>query len=192
MALGDLRHPVVQRCINETRKVVNNIIRTYGKPDYIRIEMARDVKLVGKKKAAALKINKTRQRMREKAKKWLRESDIPVNEWSLLKYQLWEETGHRDIYSGDTISCDDLFRKGIYQVEHIMPRHRSRDDTFNNLLLCRNDLNQVKGNRTPLKLLARRNNGQVCLTVWKKQKFQKTNRNGSGEKNIMMNLVMPD
>lgn len=149
--LPDIRNPVVTRCLNEVRKVVNNIIREYGKPDYIRIELARDVKLAGKAKARALKVNKRRRKLNDDAVKWLKENNIDVNKWSIRKHVLWEESGHRDIYSGDTICCDDLFRKGEgeYQIEHILPRSRSQDDSLNNLLLCRRDLNQQKGNRTP-------------------------------------------
>jgi CRISPR-associated endonuclease Csn1 len=147
--MPDLRNPVVTRCLNETRKVVNNIIRTYGKPDYIRIEMARDIKLAGKKKANALEINKKRKNQRNAGKKFLTNNNIPVNEWSLLKYILWQESGERDIYSGDAIGCDDLFRRGRFQIEHIMPRSRSLDDSLNNLLLCREDLNKIKSDRTP-------------------------------------------
>ena len=147
--LPDIRNPVVIRCLNETRKVVNNIIRTYGKPDYIRIELARDVKLAGKKKRAALKVNKDRRNENEKAKEFLRDNKLPVNDNMILKYRLWQETGERDLYSGDSISADALFRQGKYEIEHIMPRSRSRDDSFNNLLLCRKDYNAKKGNRTP-------------------------------------------
>ena len=40
----DIKNPVVMKVIHETRKVVNAIIRKYGKPNEIRIEMARDLK----------------------------------------------------------------------------------------------------------------------------------------------------
>ena len=156
-ALPDIRNPVVMRCLNETRKVVNNIIRKYGKPDYIRIELARDVKLAGKKKSEALKINKERRRKRDKAKKFLTENNISVNSWNIEKHLLWEETGHRDIYSGDTICCEDLFRRALYEIEHIMPRSRSRDDSLNNLLLCRKDYNKKKGNQTPFEAFGQSN-----------------------------------
>lgn len=148
-ALPDARNPVVIRCLNETRKVVNNLIRAHGKPDYIRIEMARDIKLAGKKKAAALKKNRVRKAARDKARKWLSENGIEASDWNIQKHMLWEESNNRCLYSGDHVCSDDLFRHGKYQIEHIMPRARSRDDSFNNLLLCREDLNRRKGDRTP-------------------------------------------
>lgn len=40
----DLRNPIVQKALHEVRKVVNAIIREYGKPAKIVLEMARDVK----------------------------------------------------------------------------------------------------------------------------------------------------
>ena len=147
--LSGIRNPVVTRCLNETRKVVNNIIRTYGKPDYIRVELARDVKLVGKKKRDAIAVNRNRRDEKEEAKKFLSKRGLPDNPNMILKYMLWQETGGRDLYSGDMIGVDALFQQREYEIEHIMPQSRSRDDSFNNLLLCRKDYNAKKGNRTP-------------------------------------------
>ncbi|OGB96513.1 MAG: type II CRISPR RNA-guided endonuclease Cas9, partial [candidate division NC10 bacterium RIFCSPLOWO2_12_FULL_66_18] len=45
-----LRNPVVQKCLHEVRKVVNAVIRKWGKPDLIRVELARDMKLTKKQK----------------------------------------------------------------------------------------------------------------------------------------------
>ena len=41
---ADLRNPIVNRALVEVRKVVNGLIREYGKPGRIKIEMARDVR----------------------------------------------------------------------------------------------------------------------------------------------------
>ena len=41
--IANLRNPTVARTRNELRKVVNNLIELYGKPDLIRVEVARDV-----------------------------------------------------------------------------------------------------------------------------------------------------
>jgi hypothetical protein len=46
--MPDLRNPTVNRALNEVRKVANNLIAVYGKPDLIRVELARDVKFSGK------------------------------------------------------------------------------------------------------------------------------------------------
>lgn len=43
-ALPHLRNPVVMRALTELRAVVNAIVRRYGKPAAVRIELARDMK----------------------------------------------------------------------------------------------------------------------------------------------------
>ena len=43
-AVPQLRNPVVCRGLTELRKVVNALIRQYGKPDCVRVELARDLK----------------------------------------------------------------------------------------------------------------------------------------------------
>ena len=146
---SDIRNPVVVRCLNETRKVINNLIETYGKPDYIRIELARNIKLVGKDKKKAMEIHNKRRTGREKAKKFLAENNLNITGHNITKHVLWEESNHRCLYSGDCICADDLFKNGRYQIEHIMPYSRSYDNSLNNLLLCKTEMNDQKGNRTP-------------------------------------------
>ena len=147
---SDIRNPVVVRCLNETRKVVNNLIATYGKPDYVRIELARNIKLAGKDKKKAMKINTQRRKQREDAKKFLVKRSIKITDSNITKYVLWEESNHRCLYSGDSIGADDLFNKGKYQIEHIMPRSRSYgDSSLNNLLLCKTEMNAQKRDHTP-------------------------------------------
>ncbi|MCO5332844.1 MAG: hypothetical protein M9893_02325 [Pyrinomonadaceae bacterium] len=50
----DLRNPIVFKALCELRKVVNAVIREYGRPDIIRIEMARDLKLTEKQRKKAI------------------------------------------------------------------------------------------------------------------------------------------
>ena len=147
--LEHINNPVVIRCLNETRKVVNNLIRAYGKPDYIRVEMARDVKLAGKKKQEAQKTISKHEKTRKEAEKWLQDKNLPTSSDNILKYRLWKESNHRCIYSGKSISAEALFMNNQFQIEHIYPRSRSGDDSFNNKLLCETGYNARKGNQTP-------------------------------------------
>ncbi|MDD5774219.1 MAG: hypothetical protein PHX78_12225 [bacterium] len=39
-----VRNPIVSRCLTEIRKVVNHLIKEYGKPEYITLELARELK----------------------------------------------------------------------------------------------------------------------------------------------------
>ena len=148
--IATLRNPTVIRTLNELRKVVNNLIGLYGKPDLIRIELARQV---GKSKREREDMQtgiKKRERDRAKAEADLRLKDITQPKRSdIEKWLLWKECGEFDPYSGKPISFDALFGTGDFDVEHIWPRCVSFDDSFANKTLCLKSLNLQKGNRTP-------------------------------------------
>ena len=145
-----LRNPTVARARNELRKVVNNLIDVYGKPDMIRVEVARDVgnsKRQREEKASGIRRQEGRRRA---ARKKLQKNGIAEpRRADVEKWMLWEECGHRCPYTGDTISFDALFRTGDFEVEHIWPKFRSLDNSFRNKTLCRKDVNLQKGNQTP-------------------------------------------
>ena len=148
--VASLRNPTVARTRNELRKVVNNLIDVYGKPDLVRVEVARDVgnsKRQREEKASGIR---RQERRRKAARQTLQQNGIaePARA-DVEKWMLWEECGHRCPYTGDSISFDALFRTGDFEVEHIWPRSRSLDNSFRNKTLCRKDVNLLKGNQTP-------------------------------------------
>ena len=147
--LQNLRNPTLQRGLNELRKVTNNLIRQYGKPDLIRMEVTRDLALSKKAKADLEKAQTKQRNARNKAKEILEEKSIPVNHETIEKYLLAEECEWICPYSGASISHNALFIENQFQVEHIYPRSRTLDDSFKNKTLCRSDLNREKGDRTP-------------------------------------------
>jgi len=75
----EVRNPAVERALTETRRVVNAIVARYGKPDYIRIELARDLKKSRKQRQQIDKRNRTNQRARDEAKRQiLARAGIPL------------------------------------------------------------------------------------------------------------------
>jgi len=152
--IANLRNPTVARSRNELRKVVNNLVSMFGKPDLIRIELSRDVGLSKREredKAAGIRRN---EGLRKSAHRSLCENGITnPSRTDIEKWMLWKECGGQCPYSGDMISFDGLFRSGDFEVEHIWPRSRSLDDSFRNKTLCRKDMNARKGNRTPFEYL---------------------------------------
>ncbi|MDZ4382999.1 MAG: type II CRISPR RNA-guided endonuclease Cas9 [Parvibaculum sp.] len=148
--ISQLRNPTVVRTQNELRKVVNNLIALYGKPDRIRVEVGRDV---GKSKREREEIQsgiRKAERRRSEATKDLQSKGIPSpSRDDVEKWLLWKEGQERCPYTGDQIAFAALFREGQYEVEHIWPRSRSFDDSPRNKTLCRKDVNIEKGNRMP-------------------------------------------
>jgi CRISPR-associated endonuclease Csn1 len=148
--IARLRNPTVVRTRNELRKVVNNLIDMYGKPDLTRVEVARNVGRSKRDREELLKANRRQERRRKDAVKDLESKGMaePARR-DVEKWLLWKESRERCPYTGDQIGFDALFREGAYEVEHIWPRWRSFDDSFANKTLCRKDVNQEKRNNTP-------------------------------------------
>lgn len=153
--IAQLRNPTVVRVQNELRKVVNNLIDMFGRPDLMRIELARDV---GKSKREREEIKsalRKQERRRKEAERDLQSKGIAVpSRADIEKWLLWKESQEQCPYTGDHISFDDLFRANRYQVEHIWPRSKSLDDSFRNKTLCRTDVNIAKGDKTPFQHFA--------------------------------------
>ncbi len=152
--IAGLRNPTVVRTRNELRKVVNNLIDMFGRPDRIRVELTRDIGTSKRKREEIQDGIRRQERRRKAAKKDLEDKGLaqPSRD-QIEKWLLWKESGERCPYTGDHICFDALFREGKFQIEHIWPRSRSFDDSFRNKTLCREDVNQKKGARTPFEYL---------------------------------------
>lgn len=146
-----LRNPVVQKALFEIRKVINAIIRKYGKPTIIRIEMAREMKLSTKQKDKLRKIQNENKKANERARAIL-EKEFNIQNPSrqdIQKYNMWIECKDICPYTGKSISREMLFSPEV-DVEHILPYSRSLDDSYMNKTLCIADENRnVKHNRSP-------------------------------------------
>lgn len=148
---------VVFKAINETRKVLNAIIRRYGSPEYINIEVADDL---GRSVSERMKLTKM-MRDNEKARQKIAEKIIElglrkegeVKEGDIARYKLWQEQGGIDLYSGDPIA-ENAVLSGIYDIDHIVPFSLILDDTLQNKALVNMGANrQGKHQQVPLQYL---------------------------------------
>jgi CRISPR-associated endonuclease Csn1 len=154
-AVPDLRNPVVCRGLTELRKVVNALIRQYGKPDLIRVELARDLKRSGKERTKIWEQNRRNEKDRDLARKKiadrLRCDQSDVSDADVLKVRLADECNWECPYTGKSIPMEGLVGKhSQFDIEHIIPFSRSLDNSFANKTLCHHEENRnVKQNRTP-------------------------------------------
>ena len=151
--LADLPNPVVRTAMYELRKVVNAIVREYGKPDAVHVEMARSLKMTRKKRREYNKKIHDRERERADIVQRLRDEGISANRDAILKYQLWEEQGERCVYSGDVISFAQLYN-GKTDIDHILPYSVTLDDSRMNKVVVFRSANRDKGQRSPYDWLA--------------------------------------
>lgn len=155
--LDQIKNPTVVRTQNELRKVVNNLIRTYGRPDLIRVELARDLKNSKKRRIEMQANMKSNERQRNDARKDLEEKHInnPTGR-DIEKWILWKECHQKCPFTGKCISFNALFGPSpSVEIEHIWPGSISGDDSLANKTLCFSTENQKKNNRTPYEYLHR-------------------------------------
>lgn len=149
--LADITNNVVKRSVNQTLRIVNQIIKTYGSPEFISIELAREL---GKNHQDRDKINKQIKERTEAnddfANKLTEKFHIvkPTGQ-DILKYKLYEEQCGKCMYSGHPIDETRLFEPNYVQIDHILPISKSLNDSYNNKVLVIADQNQNKGDKTP-------------------------------------------
>ncbi|MBX2962047.1 MAG: type II CRISPR RNA-guided endonuclease Cas9 [Cyclobacteriaceae bacterium] len=149
---NSLRNPVVEKILNQMINVINTIINTYGKPDEIRIELARELKKNAKEREELSKFIDATTKLHEDIKKKL-QSEFGLSNVSrkdIIRYKLYEElkdNGYKTLYSNTYIPQEKLFSKE-FDIEHIIPQARLFDDSFSNKTLEVRSINIEKGNKT--------------------------------------------
>lgn len=152
-----IKNTVVFKSVNETRKILNELIRRYGSPEYINIEVADDLGRSFKERSKIIKRNNDTQKDREKIKNKLIELGLrkegEVKPFDIERYRLWEEQEGRDLYTGEAIPLEKIL-SGIYDVDHIVPFSLILDDSLQNKALVNLGVNrQQKGQQVPLAFL---------------------------------------
>ncbi|WP_298535874.1 type II CRISPR RNA-guided endonuclease Cas9 [uncultured Algibacter sp.] len=143
-----IKNPVVITALFEIRKLVNEIIDDYGKPDEIKVELARDLKSSKKNRYETRRKQQFLEKQNDRVKAELDYIGQRPTHLNLLKYKLWEECNKTCPYTGKNIEVNQLF-SGEVQIEHIYPWSRSLNDSFMNKTLCFADENRAKDDLTP-------------------------------------------
>lgn len=155
---GDYRvmNATVHIAMNQIRAVVNELIRLYGRPYAVNIEMGRDVRAGAQERSKIESQQAKNKKENDKIRDELAGIGItnPSRE-DFQKYKLWEALAPRPqdrrcIYTGRPItSLTELFKSGNFEIEHILPFSRTLDDSLANKTISAIDANKFKNNRTP-------------------------------------------
>lgn len=145
-----INNPVVRRAVSQTIRVINAIVREYGAPEVVRVELARemgkpyDVRTqMTKKQEANAKRN---EELRQQIKKI--KGAEPTGQ-DIVKFKLFQDQNGVCLYSGQNLDITRLFEAGYVDVDHIIPYSISFDDSYTNKVLVRSPENRQKGNRIP-------------------------------------------
>lgn len=157
------RNPVVLRALNQARKVVNALIKEYGSPHEVHIEMARDLSRPFDERS---KVKKAQEEFRDRNEKdkaqFAQDFNIvgAVKGKEFEKYQLYREQQGKCAYSIEPMDINRLFEQGYVEIDHALPYSRSFDDSKNNRVLVLTKENRDKGNRTPFEYLDGKDNSE--------------------------------
>lgn len=148
-----IRNPRVHRALTELRKVVNAVIRKYGMPDLIRLELATELKETKKDREAASKRNKENKKLNDEATEWYRKqpgrTGSEVSRKDILKYRLWKQQRETCPYCLGSIGASELLGDTA-DIDHVLPIQRSGDDSFSNKVFAHRTCNADKGDALPL------------------------------------------
>lgn len=181
-------NPIVNKGLHELKRLINAIIAEYGKPDAIRIEMARDLEMNTKRYADHDKQQKANTKANDEAigkyqdmrqqNPHLQLRNYP-GKTDKIKYRLWKDQDQRCAYSGKAISLSQLFSAEI-EIDHILPYSESLDDSYMNKVVCYTAENRNKGQKTPIdafgKNEAQWNQITQALKHWDRRLQSKKNR----------------
>jgi CRISPR subtype II RNA-guided endonuclease Cas9/Csn1 len=217
---GSLRNPLVEQLINESLIVVKDIWKNYGKPDEIRVELARALKNNIERRKKMYKLNNENQDANEKAKRLLIELKQEITLANIEKYKiwvsqenleekyvkeyndpsksevekmnLWRTQGHVSPYTGKPIPLAELFNRERYDIDHIIPQSRYFDDSFANKVICEKSVNKDKSNRIAMEYFEI---GSSIPGVFSKEEFiEHVNKTFTGpkRKNLLATSVPED
>lgn len=145
-----INNPVVRRAVSQTIRVINAVVREYGAPEVVRVELAREM---GKPHDVRKKITKkqeTNAKRNEELRQQIKEikGAEPTGQ-DIVKFKLFQDQNGVCLYSGQNLDINRLFEAGYVDVDHIIPYSISFDDSYTNKVLVRSSENRQKGNRIP-------------------------------------------
>jgi CRISPR-associated endonuclease Csn1 len=152
---NSLRQPVVEKILNQMINVVNAVIEKYGKPDEIRVELARELKMSREERLGAYKANNLREKENIKIEEELETHGIRGTRKNIIKWRLYHETAADEgkvnslcVYCGSPISFSAAMFGEEVDVDHIIPKSRLFDDSQSNKVLVHRKCNANKNDLT--------------------------------------------
>ena len=148
----ELSNPVVRKAIHEVRRQVIAQIRHFGRvPDHIVIELARSAKQSGKVRNEQLSANRRRERVRKEIREGFGLESLSESQRKKAEDRVILAVHQKEVcpYSGQKITPEMAAQGDGLEIDHIVPRSRSYDDSLLNKVLCFRAANRNKGSDTP-------------------------------------------
>lgn len=152
--------PSVKRSLWQTLLITREVGKIMGRdPAKIFIEMARGstVEQKGKRTDSRKdRLLKLYSACKDIERDWVKEIEcLPEDKLRSDKLYLYYTQMGRCMYSGEKIELEDLMHNGegkdrLYDIDHIYPQSKVKDDSLNNRVLVKRTLNEQKDNDYPV------------------------------------------
>jgi CRISPR-associated endonuclease Csn1 len=159
LSKNSLRQPIVEKILNQLINVINAIIEKHGRPDEIRIELARELKQSKDERNETFTNLTKRERENEGIRKRIETEygkyGMRATRNTVIKWRLFHEINNDEskvnatcIYCGQSFGITDALKGSNVDIEHIIPKSRLFDDSQSNKTLTHRKCNEDKGDRT--------------------------------------------
>ncbi len=165
---NSLRQPVVEKILNQMVNIVNTIIGRYGKPEEIRIELARELKQSKEERNNIYNIINANETINKEISNRLTELGIAITRKNIDKYKfifpirtVINKEGKVDspklknavvfnqcIYCGQSFSLGEALLGNEFDVDHIIPQSLLYDNSNLNKVLVHRRCNSSKLDKT--------------------------------------------
>lgn len=164
-----ITNPVVKSVVRECLKQVVHLIDEAGSlPGRICVEIGRDLgKSVRERNEMADGIAERTESRNANRVVLSGEIGRQADDDELLRYELWIEQGNHCPYCGDYLGTPSTVLDPEFEVDHILPRSRSHDNSYENKVLVHRKCNRDKKNATPFEF-SRIGNGDSQSQGWLK------------------------
>lgn len=145
--------PAVRRSLWQTLSVVKELRKITGSdPKRIFIEMARGGDAVKQRtKSRKQQLMELYKACGKDCRQWSETLEkTPEDALRRDKLYLYYTQMGRCMYTGEVIRLEDLEKKDLYDIDHIYPQSLTADDSLDNRVLVKKQVNSVKSDRYPL------------------------------------------
>jgi len=163
---GDLRQPVVEKILNQLINLVNAIIESpeLGRPDEIRIELARELQQSADERNNTYSYNTKRSSENDEIADEIQKFNLKPTTHRIKKWRVWHETKGYSLYTGKTIGLAEFLNADAVDIEHIIPQSVLFDNSLSNWTICERDENNRKGSMTAFDWMS--NKGEKALSEY--------------------------
>lgn len=146
--------PAVGHMLWQTMKVVKELGEVMGhEPKKVFIEMARgEEKEKNRKDSRKKQLYDLYRECQKETRDWCNEIECKEeSEFRSDRLYLYYTQNGRCMYTGNVIPLDKLFDRNLYDIDHIYPQSKTKDDSLDNRVLVEKISNANKDNTYPIK-----------------------------------------